>query len=133
MTIQEQLGQSQQAPSTFPYLFLFEGAVHAGVLGNQSVQTPVNLANAGQPIRRAETPAVVAATAASESAEMGWLVRNAQDLGQHKGEWLLIQGTQLVVHSRNFAAVRDAIRERQIRSPFVYYVPTDDESNSVTI
>jgi hypothetical protein len=77
MTIQEQLGQSQQAPSTFPYLFVFQGAVHAGVLGNQ--------------------------------------------------------GTQLVVHSRNFAAVRDAIRERQIRSPFVYYVPTDDESNSVKI
>jgi hypothetical protein len=52
---------------------------------------------------------------------------------QHKGEWLLIEGAQLLVHSRNFAAVRATIRERQILSPFVYYVPTDDESDSVTI
>jgi hypothetical protein len=131
MTLQQQLGQSQQAPSPFPFFFVFEGAVEGGVLGNQAVQRPVNI-NAGQPIRRAETPAVVEA-AATESAEMGWLVRNAQELGQHKGEWLLIQGTQLIVHSRDFATVRAAIQQRQIRSPFVYYVPTDDESNSVTI
>jgi hypothetical protein len=133
VTLQEQLGQSQQAPSTFPYLLVFAVAVQAGVLGNQSVQTPAKLVGAGQAIRRADTPTAVAAIAAPESAEMGWLVRNAQELGQHKGEWLLIQGMQLLVHSRDFAAVRAAIRERQIGSPFVYYVPTDDESNSVTI
>jgi hypothetical protein len=132
MMIQEQLGQSQQPPLTFPYFFVFAVAFQAGVLGNQSVQTPAKFANTEQPVRRAETPAVVAA-AAPESAEMGWLVRNAQELGQHKGEWLLIQGTQLIVHNRDFAAVRAAIRERQIGSPFVYYVPTDDESNSVII
>lgn len=132
MTIQEQLAQSQ-APSAFPSFSLFEVPVEAGALGNQSVQVPTKLAGAGQPIRRAETPPVVAAIAAPESAEMSWLVRNAHELGQHKGEWLLIQGTQLLVHSVDFAAVRAAIRERQIPSPFVYYVPTDDESNSVTI
>jgi hypothetical protein len=132
MSIQEQLAQSQ-TPSEFPSFLMFGIPVEIGVLGNQSVQIPANLAGAGQPIRRAETPAVVAALATPESAEMGWLVRNAQELGQHKGEWLLIQGTQLLVHSRDFAAVRAAIRERQIPSPFVYYVPTDDESNSVTI
>jgi hypothetical protein len=131
MSIQEQLAQSQE-PSVFPS-FLMSIPLETGVLGNQSVQIPAKLADAGQPIRRVETPVAAATAAAPESAEMGWLVGNAHQLGQHKGEWLLIHGAQLLVHSREFAAVRAAIRERQIASPFVYYVPTDDESNSVTI
>ena len=69
----------------------------------------------------------------AESPEMAWLVQNARELGQYKGEWLLIRGEELLAHSRDFAVVRGAIRERQIGSPFVYYVPTDEESNSVTI
>lgn len=132
MSIQEQLAQAQ-APSVLPSFLVFGIPVETGVLGNQSVQIPTKLAGAGQPMQRAETPAVIGAITAPESAEMRWLVRNARELGQHKGEWLLIQGSQLLVHSRDFAAVRAAIRERQIPSPFVYYVPTDDESNSVTI
>jgi hypothetical protein len=132
MSIQEQLAQSQ-TPSDFLSFLMFGMPAGIGMLGNQSVQIPANFADTVQPMRRAEVPAVVAAIAAPESAEMCWLVRNAQELGLHKGEWLLIQGMQLLVHSRDFAAVRAAIRERQIASPFVYYVPTDDESNSVTI
>jgi transcriptional regulator with XRE-family HTH domain len=69
----------------------------------------------------------------AESVEMDWLVQHAQELGRHKGEWLLIHRQHLLVHSRDFAAVRAAVRERQIYSPFVYYVPTDEESASVTI
>ena len=132
MSIQEQLAKSQ-APSVFPRFFLFEAHVETGVLGNQSVQVPAELAGVRQSVRRPETPAVVAVLAAQESAEMSWLVRNAQELGQLKGEWLLIHGPHLLIHSRDFAVVRAAIRERQIRAPFVYYVPTDEESNSVTI
>jgi len=132
MSIQEQLVQSQ-TPSVFPSLFVFEVPLETGVLGNQAVQVPAKLTGAGQPVRGAETPAVVADLAAPESAEMRWLVRNARELGQHKGEWLLIQGERLLVHSRDFAVVRAALRERQIAAPFVYYVPTDEESNSVTI
>ncbi len=74
-----------------------------------------------------------AAVRHAESPEMDWLVQNAPELGQHKGEWLLIQGRQLLVHSRDFGVVREAVNERQIQSPFVYYVPTDEESVSVTI
>lgn len=68
-----------------------------------------------------------------ESPEMAWLEENARELGQHPGEWLLIQGRKLLVHSRDFADLREVIQEQQIRSPFVYYVPTDEETNSVAI
>jgi transcriptional regulator with XRE-family HTH domain len=77
-----------------------------------------------------ETPA---AAINAESVEMDWLVQNAQELGQYKGEWLLIQGRQLLVHSGDFTVVREVVRDRQIHSPFVYYVPTDEESSFVAI
>jgi Family of unknown function (DUF5678) len=68
-----------------------------------------------------------------ESPEMAWLEENARELAQHPGEWLLIQGRKLLAHSREFADVRRVIQKRRISSPFVYYVPTDEESNAVTI
>jgi hypothetical protein len=85
--------------------------------------------NAATPATGASRPRV----ASSESTEMSWLVQNAQELGRHKGEWLLIRGQQLLVHSPDFAELRAAVREQRINSPFVYYVPTDEESNAVTI
>ncbi len=64
---------------------------------------------------------------------MAWLEENAEELGHHQGEWLLIEGRRLLKHSRDFSEVRAVIRKRGIDSPFVYYVPTDEESNAVTI
>jgi hypothetical protein len=69
----------------------------------------------------------------SESVEMSWLVKNAAELAQYKGEWLLIQGQQLLMHTSDFGAIRSAVRERHIRTPFVYYVPTDQQSNAISI
>ena len=68
-----------------------------------------------------------------ESPELSWLEENALELGPHQGECLLIRGRAWLVHSRKFAEVRAMIQQRKNDSPFVYYVPTDEESNSVTI
>ncbi len=110
----------------------------SGVTANELISEFGNycgiIVTAAMPAMGSNRPGVANAVAASaESTEMAWLVRNAEELSQYKGEWLLIQGEQLLVHSHDFAALRAAVRERQIDSPFVYYVPTDDESNSVTI
>jgi hypothetical protein len=133
MSIQEQLSQSQQ-PTALPYTHVVPSAVYAGVLGNQFVQNPglsstVFLAYP----QRIDRPAFVKAECAFETAEMDWLVRNVEALSQYKGEWVLILGTDLLIHSPDFRELRETIRDQQIGSPFVYYVPTDDESNSVTI
>ena len=69
----------------------------------------------------------------SESIEMNWLVEHSAELEQYKGEWLLIHGRDLINHSRDFTLIRATIGEREIRSPFVYYVPTDEESNFASI
>lgn len=63
------------------------------------------------------------------SIEMQWLVDNARALGKLRGEWLLISGRGLVLHSADFEDIRRAITDRAIESPFVYYVPTEPEAN----
>ena len=67
------------------------------------------------------------------SPEMDYLVENAHELEQYAGERLLIQGKRLVAHSRDFKDIQAAIRENQIESPFIYYVPTPEESNAAFI
>ncbi len=67
------------------------------------------------------------------SVEMRWLVKNNRRLEAHRGEWLLIQGEELIAHSVNFADIRAAIAVRNIRSPFVYYVPTAEEALFMSI
>jgi hypothetical protein len=66
-----------------------------------------------------------------ESPEIGWLVENRTALETYRGEWLLIFGRLLVAHSTDFAEIRQAIANRGIRSPFVYYVPAEEESNFI--
>jgi hypothetical protein len=77
--------------------------------------------------------AVAPADRPSESVEMEWLINHAHAVEQYKGEWLMIYGRELVAHSRDFSRIRAIIAERRIQSPFLYYVPTDEESNCVTI
>jgi hypothetical protein len=76
---------------------------------------------------------VVAVEQQGESAEMDWLINHVHEVERHKGEWLVIHGGELVGHSRDFSQIRALVSGRGIRSPFVYYVPTDEESNSVSI
>jgi hypothetical protein len=67
----------------------------------------------------------------AESPEMRWLVKNRLVLEAYHGEWLLILNDTLVIHSAEFTEIRRAIADRNIRSPFVYYVPTEEESNFI--
>lgn len=68
-----------------------------------------------------------------ESVEMRWLVENSRALEDYRGEWLLIVGRELVAHSASFQDIRRAIADRVIDSPFVYYVPTEQESNFILV
>jgi hypothetical protein len=132
MNFQGQL-DTPQVPSqaAFAWLFAHEFRLHSGLLGNTKIQSPESSASeADVAVKVADAEQ---GSGLKESANMDWLVRNAEEFGRYKGEWLLINGQNLIVHDRDFASIQAAIRENQIASPFVYYVPTDQESNSVTI
>ena len=64
-----------------------------------------------------------------ESPEMRWLTNHGRRLDAYLGQWLLIQGDMLIAHSPSFGVIRGAISEHSIHSPFVYYMPTEEESN----
>jgi hypothetical protein len=141
MMIQGQLGEPQRPRTFLPWeSFTSEAQADSGLLGNKSIQEASTRGGSAFGLGRYGVGAygggqvnVVREVNHTESDEMAWLVENAQELVRHRGEWLLIQGRTLLAHSADFAAVRAAIRERQILSPFIYYVPTEEESNSVTI
>jgi Family of unknown function (DUF5678) len=71
--------------------------------------------------------------AKAEPSALDWLEANTRALERYPGEWLLIHGQRLLLHSRDFEQVQAAIREHRIASPFVYYVPTDEEANFMAI
>ena len=72
-------------------------------------------------------------TEVGDSLELRWLATNAAALGAYRGEWLLIVGYALAAHSRDFGDILRTVSERNLLSPFVYYVPTTEESIFVAI
>jgi|SRR6266446_990401 len=83
---------------------------------------PVAIAQFESPSQRVHVQSV-------ESSEAQWLREHSRALGNYRGEWLLIREGELLAHDQDFAAIRSAIHEHGILSPFVYYVPLEEESN----
>lgn len=73
------------------------------------------------------------ASQVTESAEMNWLRTNGFEVAKHRGEWLLITTDGLAAHSREFSELKRIIERERLDSPFVYYVPTKEESNFTLI
>lgn len=65
----------------------------------------------------------------AESPELRWLREPKDAIDEYRGEWLLIVNDRLLAHSGNFGDIKEAISRNDVSSPFVYYVPTKDESN----
>lgn len=66
-----------------------------------------------------------------ESDEMRWLVANSRDLEAYRGEWLFIRGRELYRHSPDFRQIQRAVAESGEASPFIYYVPREDEAEFI--
>jgi hypothetical protein len=65
--------------------------------------------------------------------EFRYLVEHCSELEQYRGEWLLLDGYGLAAHSSDFAAIKALIAQRGIRSPFIHYVPLEDESVYINV
>jgi hypothetical protein len=138
MTPLGQLAEEQEPQLViFSQGTLFDRRPDIGLLANVSSQVTALSANYPPKDTVTDWYAALSSRAyvhsGTASVEMDWLTANAQELSKYAGEWLLIQGRVLLAHSNNFRRLRAIIEDRAIRSPFVYYVPTDEESNSVTI
>jgi len=82
--------------------------------------------------RRAVVPnASVRDSERNNSEEFVWLSRHAAELSQYRGEWLLIRGSVLLAHGTQIAELKRLIAEQEIKSPFLYYVPKEEESRFI--
>jgi hypothetical protein len=68
-----------------------------------------------------------------KNAELNWLRQHHEEVLAYVGQWLLISGDTLLARSQSFADIRNAIAHNNISSPFVYYVPTAEESSFVIL
>jgi hypothetical protein len=94
--------------------------------GTESLKTKPKQAAQSGVSRKAKRPA--RSRNGFSSQEFRYLVDHAAELEQHRGEWLLIDGYGLAAHSSDFGVIKAVIAQRGIRSPFVHYVPVEDES-----
>jgi hypothetical protein len=68
-----------------------------------------------------------------ESSEMRWLREHSAQLSGMRGQWLLIANGNLLAHSGDFRDIRLAIKENNVASPFVHYVPGSGESTFILL
>jgi hypothetical protein len=78
----------------------------------------------GTTARTATTPALER----PETSELLWLREHQREMAHLRGQWLLIAENELLAHSANFREIKAAIARNNLRSPFTYYVPTEEES-----
>jgi hypothetical protein len=61
------------------------------------------------------------------SAELKWLVDNRGILERYQGEWIGLEGYQLIAHSPNVAEVVTLLKQRGIEIPFIVFIPPAEE------
>jgi len=67
------------------------------------------------------------------SKEFDTLEHRSEEFAVFSGEWLLLQGDQLLAHSRNYCDINREIQKRGLKDCFVHYVPTSSERNFTLI
>ena len=69
----------------------------------------------------------------STSEEIATLERRCDEFSEFAGEWLLLKGNQLLVHSRDYWEINAEIQKRCLKDCFVHYVPTSAERDFILI
>ncbi|MBI3930145.1 MAG: hypothetical protein HY319_31705 [Armatimonadetes bacterium] len=56
-------------------------------------------------------------------AELAWLAQHQGQLGRFAGEWIVLDGSQLVAHGPDYLEVLDRARDQGVEVPFVEWIP----------
>jgi len=55
--------------------------------------------------------------------ELRWIQAHGDDLSRLTGQWIAVEGTELISHGANLTQVLEEVERRGIGRPFVYRVP----------
>ena len=67
------------------------------------------------------------------SLELDTLEERFEEFSALSGEWLLLQGDQLLAHSSDFREINLEIQKRGLTDCLVHYVPTSAERNFILV
>jgi hypothetical protein len=59
--------------------------------------------------------------------EMMWLADHKQELQQYEGQWIGLEGYNLIAHDRQLSNVTRILKERGLEVPFTMFVPRSTE------
>ena len=69
----------------------------------------------------------------SGSKELDTLEERFEEFSSLAGEWLLLEGDQLLAHSRDYRDIHAEIEKRGLKDCLVHYVPTPAERDFILI
>jgi hypothetical protein len=58
--------------------------------------------------------------------ESEWMATHQDVLNAHRGEWVVIEGSQMIAADPDYMTVENKAIEAGIKVPFIYRVPEDD-------
>jgi hypothetical protein len=58
--------------------------------------------------------------------ESEWMATHQEELNAHRGEWVVIEGSQMVAADPDYLTARNRATAAGIRVPFIFQVPEDD-------
>lgn len=67
------------------------------------------------------------------SQELDTLEERIEEFSAFSGEWLLLQGDQLLAHSRDYRDINAEIQKRGLTDCLVHYVPTPAERDFILV
>ena len=67
------------------------------------------------------------------SKELDTLEERFEEFSALSGEWLLLQGDQLLTHSRDYRDIDAEIEKRGLKDCFVHYVPNPAERDFILV
>ena len=61
------------------------------------------------------------------SEEMDWIESNSTELRRYRGEWLVVEKSELVAHNSDYMSAANEAMAKGVKIPFMFFVPLDDK------
>lgn len=62
--------------------------------------------------------------------ELHWLAENTHEIRRLGGQWIVIEGDELIAHGADFFAVLETAKRRGIEIPFIEWIPRQGMTGS---
>ena len=65
--------------------------------------------------------------------ELRWRETHQKELSRYAGQYVVLEETRIIAYDRDLAKAINEARGKGIEIPFVFYVPTEEENNTIFI